>query len=159
MLFSFWDWPGFCKIIPVWNEFPPSRLWRAGTMMKENAFMLLLSPQIWKAPCSFLSGKLLQRSALWGKGGAWRKMTWQPCWLLCGLVNSKGSFPWAKLSTVPSAWHSRTLRLCVVLHPASTLWGCLVPSSGQAEMRLCFVRHVTSCFSPYHLSLYLRSGK
>lgn len=67
MLFCFWDWPGFCKIIPVWNEVPTLRLWRAGTMMKEKTFMLLLSPRIWKAPCAFLSGKLLQEKSFWGQ--------------------------------------------------------------------------------------------
>lgn len=36
-------------------------------MMKEKTFMLLLSPQIWKAPCGFLSGKLLQEKCFLGQ--------------------------------------------------------------------------------------------
>lgn len=157
MLFCFWDW--FCKIIPVWKEACPLRLWRAGTKMKQKTLMFLHSPQIWKALVLLWVKSSYKRSAFWGKRQACRAMTQQPCRLLPALVNSKGSFLWAKLSTVPRAGHRGTLHPCVVPHPVSRLSFCSEPSSGQAQVRLSFVRHSTSCFSTYHLSLSVRRGK
>lgn len=107
-----------------------------------------------ESTCAFLSEKLLQEKCFLGQKTSLLGNDLALGWLTTRGVFCKQS---CLLSPGQGTWGHFTPVLFPILCPACLF--CSEPSQGQAQVRLSFIRHSTSCFNTHHLSLSVQRGK